>query len=90
LAFEPPRPNPADRQIRLGFSLATGGRVDLSVFDLSGRVVRRLLDRFAEPGRREVTWDGRDANDARVPAGVYLVRLSAEGRELVRRVIVMP
>lgn len=62
-------PNPSSRDV--SFRLAVpGDYVSLEVLDTGGRRVRELTvsDGFAR-------WDGRDARGARVPAGVYLVRL---------------
>jgi hypothetical protein len=38
------------------------------------------------PGAREVNWSGDAAGGGRVPAGVYLARLTCEGRTATRRV----
>jgi len=50
------------------------------VLDATGRRVRDLLHENQAAGTRVIRWDGRDQAGARVPAGVYFVRLEAEGR----------
>jgi glucose/arabinose dehydrogenase len=64
----------------LAFSLETPGRVRLTVYDVAGRVVRRLADEEREAGPVRRTWTGEDDGGRPVPAGVYLVRLEAPGR----------
>jgi FlgD Ig-like domain len=65
---------------RIAFSMASPGRVRVSVLDLSGRLVRVLTDGHHEAGERMLAWDGRGTDDAPVAAGVYFVRFAAQGR----------
>jgi hypothetical protein len=54
--------------------------VNISVYDLSGRLVRILHNAPTISGRYEDTsWNGRDQNDQLVVPGIYLVRISTEG-----------
>lgn len=55
--------------------LETSRRLELAVFDLSGRLVRQLLSAGRSSGSFEIPWDGRDEGGAVVPPGVYLYRL---------------
>ncbi|MGQ0721136.1 MAG: FlgD immunoglobulin-like domain containing protein [Candidatus Eiseniibacteriota bacterium] len=70
-------PNPFAERTEIRFDLPEAGRVALSVFDVSGRLVRTLLHEDLAPGRYRASWDGRDGSGARVAAGIYLVRLRA-------------
>jgi hypothetical protein len=49
-----------------------------SLFDLSGRLVRQIETR-SMAGAQQLQWDGADSQGARVPPGIYLLRLEAEG-----------
>ncbi len=75
-ALLPPAPNPANPGVVLRFHLAREASVDLVLYDLAGRRVRRLLTGRRPAGTASVTWDGRDAAGRAAPSGVYLVRLS--------------
>jgi len=50
--------------------------VDVSVYDVSGRRVRRLVSANRLPGYYQVAWDARDDFGRRAPAGSYFCRLS--------------
>jgi FlgD Ig-like domain/Divergent InlB B-repeat domain len=53
------------------------GEVRLDVYDVTGRVVRRLLrEASAAGGLRAITWDGKDEAGRDVAAGAYFVRMS--------------
>jgi FtsP/CotA-like multicopper oxidase with cupredoxin domain len=84
----PCAPNPFRGSIALRWGLATAGRIELAVFDVNGRRVRRLAGGEQSAGDRTLTWDGRD--DAGHPAGsgLYLVRLLT-GNRVFRRALVL-
>jgi cyanophycinase len=80
-------PNPFGSELRLAYTLARTAHVRLLVLDARGRVVARLTDAVEGAGAHEATWPARSTGGARLPRGVYLVRLAAEG-EVVTRVVV--
>jgi hypothetical protein len=77
MSLLPPRPSPARGSSLLAFALDVGERVQLAVYDARGRLVRVMHDGEASAGPHEILWDGRTANGARAPAGVYVVQLTA-------------
>ena len=79
-------PNPARGAVALSVAADAPGIQDLAVYDVTGRMVRRLASGWYDRGTRQVRWDGRDAWGARVPAGVYLVTLRAGSRSARARV----
>lgn len=72
-------PNPFSRSTIISYQLTTGGRATLKVFDVTGRVVRSLLDGQATDGWHSVVWDGRDNMGRDAPGGLYLYTLEAGG-----------
>ncbi|NOT35425.1 MAG: T9SS type A sorting domain-containing protein [Candidatus Eisenbacteria bacterium] len=81
-------PNPFNGVTRIAFQLAERQRVRLRVYDVSGRLIRTLVDRDAmEPGRHEVAWEGLSESASRVGEGLYFYRLEAGGRSETRRVV---
>jgi hypothetical protein len=84
LALEPVVPNPTTGHTRFGVVLPEAGKVRLFILDVGGRMVEGLANGFEPAGRKEFAWDG-SAGRARVPAGVYFVRLEALGRVLTQR-----
>ena len=79
--------NPGRGGASIRYSLAHAGTVQLAVFDLAGRELRVLKQGHAEPGSYNERWDGRTGGGKAVGDGVYLVRLTADGRERVLRVV---
>lgn len=68
-------PNPFNPSTVIAFSLPSASYVKLTVFDMLGREVRRLVDDEVEAGSHAVVWDGTDASGSPVSAGVYYCTL---------------
>ena len=72
-------PNPSNGAVNIAFSLAQTERIDLSIFDESGRLVRRLLSgNLVQAGQFQILWDGRDRGGNTVPGGVYFWKILGE------------
>jgi len=82
-------PNPFSSSTTIVFSLSKGAQVELSVYDLSGRIVRRLLSANVPAGVHQATWDGRDARGRPVAAGVYLYRLQSPALSRTMRMVLL-
>jgi len=83
------RPNPfrdrTDIEYWCPFSEVAGGsRAVLRIYNISGQLVRTLVDGTQTAGRHTAHWDGRDAAGRRVGAGIYYCRLEAGGQRAVR------
>ena len=70
----------------IGFTLAHRGAASLTVLDVAGREVTRLMSGDQAPGRYQVAWDGT-ARGRRLPAGLYFARLSGAGQVITRKLV---
>lgn len=68
-------PNPFNPSTRIVFELPISVEVQLSVYDIRGRLVRNLVRGELAAGRHEISWQGRDGQGRAAPSGVYLYRL---------------
>lgn len=80
-------PNPFLGRARLAFYLAEPARADLRVYDLSGRLVRRVHQSRLEAGDHAFDWDGRNDFGRETPAGIYFVRLEAGAHRVVGKIV---
>lgn len=81
-------PNPFNPTTRVVYTVPAAKAVTVRVHDLTGRVVRTLVDGSRPAGEHAAIWRGRDTRGRAVAAGVYLVRVQA-GREAVSRKVVL-
>jgi hypothetical protein len=86
LSFAPVRPDPVSGSGRFAFTLATDSRVRLSVHDVQGREIARLVDGERPAGPMDVEFSP-SAHGMR--PGLYLAVLRAGGSKLVRRFTVI-
>jgi photosystem II stability/assembly factor-like uncharacterized protein len=82
----PASPNPTPGETSLDYELPRQVRVTLTIYDVSGRLVRRLVDGPAPAGSHTARWDGRNAGGLRVGPGVYLAHLEADGVARTRKI----
>ncbi len=82
-------PNPLSGGGTFHYSLPGGrGTVLLSIFDVSGRLVRVLAREQGGVGEHTVRWDGRDASGRQVGSGIYFARLEYGDQVRVGKVVV--
>ena len=73
-------PNPFNAGTSIEFDLYSWGRVDLSIYNITGQKVRSLDLGKMESGRHSVPWSGVDDRGKRVSSGPYFYRIKNEGR----------
>ena len=66
------------------FGLPHASRVTLEIYDITGRVVRHLVERVFPAGTHTARWDERDDAGRPVARGVYFLRLRGRDDPLVR------
>ncbi len=77
-------PNPFNPETKIGYHLPKNSRVKMSIYDITGRRVRTLIDGDQNAGRYEVTFAGTD-----LASGVYLYVLEAGGYKEVKKMVLL-
>jgi hypothetical protein len=91
-AFEmkPASPNPFTETTSIAYTVPTeGGYVEITVYDVSGREIRRLLSGAMPGGHGVALWDGLDNEGERVASGVYFARLDVDGLTAMGKLMVL-
>ncbi len=81
--------NPARPGSRVAFTVPRAGHVDLRVYDVSGRLVKTLVDRYVSAGDHSAVWNGRNDEGSQAACGVYFLRLSTEREETSARLVLL-
>ncbi len=83
-------PNPFNPQTTITFEIHQQATVSLLVFDVSGRLVRVLIDNeIVERGRHEAVWRGRDDGGRTAPSGTYFYCLEAGDYSETKRMVLL-
>lgn len=82
-------PNPFNPTVAIRVSVPEAGALNVSVHDISGRLVAELADRFSEPGIHELIWDGKEASGNSAPSGIYFVRVNAGAKTALSKIVLL-
>ena len=70
-------PNPFNPDTRMSYGLPKAAHVTIQIYDISGRLVRTLVDRSMSAGYHQETWDGRNSHGQLVSSGLYFCKMKA-------------
>jgi hypothetical protein len=84
-------PNPFNPTTRVTFDVPRGRpqHVTIRIYDVTGALVRTLVDDSIPPGRHTREWDGRDTRGNAVGTGVYFCRLEQPGVAATRKMVLL-
>lgn len=80
-------PNPFNPHTTIRYEVSIGAAITIDVFDIKGEKVITLVNEYKSPGRYEVQWDAATDKGAQAAEGVYLVRMIADGNQIVKKMI---
>ena len=89
LTLDAPHPNPFNPSTEIHYVLPSASRVQISIYDASGRMVSELVNEDQTKGDHGVHWNGRDARGATVGSGVYFVKLNANGEVRTQKMVLL-
>jgi hypothetical protein len=72
-----PYPNPFNPSTVISYELPGKSMITLKVFNVSGQVVKTLVDGVMEKGRHRIEWDGTNDSGKKAASGIYFFRLDA-------------
>ncbi len=76
-------PNPFNSATTISYAVPEAASIRLCVYDLTGRLIRNLVNGYQQSGSYVVIWNGQDEEQREVSSGVYFYRLETSGREFV-------
>jgi hypothetical protein len=82
-------PNPMNNKTLIEYQLPFECHVRLSIYDLTGRLVRELTRGKQKTGNYRIRWDGIDSSGRNVPNGVYFYRIQAGTYVNTKKIILL-
>ena len=84
-------PNPFNPLTTIRYSIRSQGHVSLRVYDVTGALVRTLVDEVQTPRAEgfSVEWDGSSNTGTKIASGVYFYRLVTTGFDETRKMVLL-
>ena len=80
-------PNPFSSSTVVSYELKTQSDIQITIYDILGRVVRRITAGAQSVGSHSVLWDGTNNVGQRVANGIYFYTLQAGGESRTKRMV---
>jgi hypothetical protein len=84
-----PKPNPFGKGTRISYDLPKTSDVRIGVFDISGSLVKTLVETSQPAGCFSVIWDGKDNQNCKLANGIYFIRMQAGELKFQRKAILL-
>ena len=72
-------PNPFNPVTTLSYELANAGPVKIVIYDMNGRIVKNLLNKYQNAGLNSIKWDATSDQGKQVSAGMYIYSIETPG-----------
>ena len=82
--LHPPYPNPFNASTAISYQLLAVSYVNLTIYDIAGREVAKLVDGMKTAGSHQVVFDAKD-----LTSGVYFARLTAGEFRQTRKILLI-
>lgn len=74
-------PNPFSYETNISYTIPENGHTTIKVYDMTGCCINTLLDELSFSEKGQIRWQGTDSRGLPVRPGIYVVRLSLNGKE---------
>lgn len=82
-------PNPFNPATSISFYLPRPCRVELAIYDVRGRMVKKLIDGDIEEGEHRIIWTGRDREGIELGSGVYFYSIRTPYERITRKLVLI-
>ncbi len=82
-------PNPFNPSTNIEFDVPKKAHIKLTVFNVLGQEVNRLVNEEMAPGKKSVTWNGDSQSGAKVSSGMYFYKLETDGYVSTKKMLLV-
>jgi arabinogalactan endo-1,4-beta-galactosidase len=82
-------PNPFNPTTTINYSFAKRTQVTIGIYNMLGERIKILLNTIVGAGEHFINWNGTNDSGKRISSGIYLVKLNAEGKTRVRKIVLL-
>ena len=82
-------PNPFNPKTTIEYNLTQASNITLCIYDVTGKLIKTITNKWQEVGFHTVAWDGKDKNGKAVASGIYFYRLENDLFSKTRRMLLL-
>ncbi len=71
------------------YSLSRSGNVSIKIYDVSGKLVKKLFSGYRTPGDYRVFWNGENSEGMRAASGTYFYQIEFNGKRQIKKMLLM-
>ena len=86
LSIRHAHPNPFNNSVSISFEMPNSKNVNLTIFDMKGRLIRQLSLGVLGIGSHKVLWDGKNDLGNNLPSGIYMAVLEIGDKFNVQKI----
>ncbi len=80
-------PNPFSHSAQFNYTLEYDSRIELSVYDITGKEIKTLVSETKKEGHHNLIWKGKDNSNQAIKPGVYFCKLKVNNEIVVLKLI---
>jgi hypothetical protein len=81
------QPNPFSKRTSIQYTVAKTTHVSLKIYDISGKLVKTLVNEIHTPSHYTVHWDGQDGSGKKISSGIYFYKLDTRDFKDIKKLI---
>ncbi|VAX26894.1 hypothetical protein MNBD_IGNAVI01-2793 [hydrothermal vent metagenome] len=82
-------PNPFNPSTTIQYEIPDKSNVEVTIYDLTGRVVNRLVNQYQQAGLHSVVWNGKNQFGIRVASGFYIYSVKYKNNISSKKMILL-
>jgi len=83
----PAYPNPFNTETTISFEISEPELVTLTIYNITGQIVKTLMNKYYKTGHYTLGWNGRDNKGAILESGIYIIRMKAGDFSSTRKIL---
>ena len=82
-------PNPFNPQTRISYYLPADGNVDISIYNIKGSKIKKLVSGFLNQGSHSVVWNGKDENNKAAASGIFFYKIKTDYETATGKILLL-
>lgn len=82
-------PNPFRQKTTIVFEQNSTGSINVSIYSITGQLIKTLVDEIKGPGSYQSSWNGRDSRNQSVSQGVYICQLKNAKQSATKKIVLL-